>query len=191
MARKWILGLIAWGLVSPAGLVLAQYPAPTPGFAPGSGAPGMVASPYGAPPPGMMPPQYGAGAPPGMMAAQYGAAAAGAPPGMMSPPYGAPAGAPGMVPAPPGWPGVEPGCVPPAPAPEQQQCPPTLITPPTNCCINSDCCPIAWIEGDWLYWRMKDPHIAVPLVTTGGALGAAGTTILLNEGNVHYDWRNG
>jgi hypothetical protein len=94
-----------------------------------------------------------------------------------------------MVQAPPGWPGVDPNCA--VPPPPEQPPPgpdcgqPVCINPPTDC-INPDCCgPIAWLNGEWLYWRTRDPHIPIPLVTSGA-------TTLVDEGNVEYRrWQNG
>lgn len=130
MARKWIaLGLIAWGLVGPAGPVLAQYPNASPAPSPG----GTVPFPAGA------------------------------------------------VQAPPGWPGVDPNCVPPmAPqAPPGPGCEQPVCFTPSSDCINPECCPIAWLTGEWLGWRIKDPRIPFALVTSG-------TTTLVDAGNVHY-----
>jgi hypothetical protein len=154
MPRKWIaVGLIAWGLAVPAGRILAQYPYQV----------------MGAPPAGAL--------------AQYPGQGPIAPPAGAAPAGAAPAPA-GVVQAPPGWPGVDPNCGMPAmppPAPAAPACnQPVCFTPGCSDCIAPDCCClIAWLDGEWLGWRIKNPHVPFSLVSTS-------TGTLLDEGNVQY-----
>lgn len=102
-------------------------------------------------------------------------------------------------PAPVGGPGCGPMGSPPMPGPmpfgppgpeEGLGLPPNTAnasTPP-GCC-NTECCPVAYISGEYLLWWIKDPKLPAPLVTTGdaGVLGNAGTVVLLGENDLKYN----
>lgn len=58
--------------------------------------------------------------------------------------------------------------------------------------------PSAWIEGEYLLWKIKKNHLPAPLVTEGslsdpitGALGQPGTKIKLGKQHVDMGWMNG
>lgn len=68
---------------------------------------------------------------------------------------------------------------------------------PTACDTNNSCCcdgPF-WVDGEYLYWQMKDSPKLIPLATQGTnsvpALGTAGTEIVLGDKKVKNDWRSG
>ena len=52
------------------------------------------------------------------------------------------------------------------------------------------CCNGMWFDVEALGWAMKDPRFNQPLLTTGatGVLGAAGTSILIDEDSLHYHY---
>lgn len=71
--------------------------------------------------------------------------------------------------------------------------PPNLPNAYTPKGCYTECCPVAYISGEWLYWRVKDAELPGPLVTTGGTgiVGDPGTQVLVGVPGLDYQFQSG
>lgn len=71
--------------------------------------------------------------------------------------------------------------------------PPNLPNAYTPKGCYTECCPVAYISGEWLYWRVKDADLPGPIVTGGGTgiVGAPGTQILVGTEGLDYQYQSG